>query len=667
MLRMYLGDLTHETVTVSSDTMPLNVGYLAAFLQKDCYEELSIHLFKSPKEMLDRINDEAPDVVGGSNYCWNFELSHFVFEYAKGINPDVLTVMGGPNFPSLAVDKQEFLKVHSAIDFYVCNEGEKSFRGLIFDYLDWGSFDLGSINRIRSNIIESENRVKTLDDLPSPYLTGLMDRFFGTSLNPFIQTNRGCPFSCTYCHEGDSYCSKVNFFSLDRIFEELEYIEKKVVDQQVLTIADSNFGMFERDLEICEAIRKMQDRIDYPKVINVTTAKNRVDLILEMIKILKPGSLAMTASVQSMDKTVQKNIKRKNLSLPNYRKAQRKLHEKDPDFKSTSEVIIPLPGETKESFFEGIEKLVQSGVDRIIPYTLMMLPGTALSSREQREENEIITAYRIVPCSFTEYEDRRCVDVEEVAIGTKDMPFEDYILCRRMSLYLHLVYNNKFYGELIKYLGENGVDVFDWIVIGLEGLDKASYKINSLFNAFIEETKNELWDLREELLEFYSKKEPFGRLVDGTSGGNLLHKYWVKGVVYNFPDLTEYVFDVVSDFLPMNSLELRNIKNYIIAKKDDFFALKSQLKGGVYRFDFDLKAWEDDKDKRKLFEFKRETRYRITDTPKQREILEKIFQQYGKSLQAIGKIATRVNIYELWRKVVYKPYGKKKTHCQTGC
>lgn len=654
MLRMYLGDLTHETVTVSSDTMPLNVGYLAAALKEVLGKHLLVELFKSPKEMLDKIKGKPPDIVGVSNYCWNLELSHFVLERAKHVNPDALTVMGGPNFPSLALDKQDFLKSYSAIDFYVCNEGEVSFCGLISDYLDWGCFDLGSINRVRSNIIESEYRIKNLDNLPSPYLSGVMDKFFETSLNPFIQTNRGCPFSCTYCHEGGVAYNKVEFFNLDRVVEELDYIGKRVRNQQVLTIADSNFGMFERDLEICEKIREMQDEIDYPKVINVTTTKTRPDLVLEMIKVLKPGSLAMTVSVQSMDKAVLKNIKRKNIPWQDHMKIQKELHKLDPSFKSMSEVIIPLPGETKESFLKGIEKIVDSGVDRIVPYTLMMLPGTVLSSKEQREKYNIITAYRVVPCSYSEYEGQKIIDPEEVAIGTKDMPFEDYVFCRKMSLYLNLVYNGQFYGELIKYLKENDVDVFDWLVFGLNNPGWMPYKIKGLFNGFVEETKTELWDSKEDLFKFYKREATFKMLVDGKAGSNLLHKYWVDGIVYNFTELTEYVFEIASDFLPAKAIELGNIARYTLAKKNDFFGLKHQSGGGgVYRFGFDLKTWEEDKSERKLLDFKRDTRYRISNTPKQREILEKIFQQYGKTPQAIGKISTRVDIRGLWRKVVY--------------
>ena len=55
-------------------------------------------------------------------------------------------------------------------------------------------------------------RRKTLDDIPSPYLTGFLDKFFDGVLSPMLETNRGCPFSCSFCNTGDKYFQKSNMF-----------------------------------------------------------------------------------------------------------------------------------------------------------------------------------------------------------------------------------------------------------------------------------------------------------------------------------------------------------------------------------------------------------------------------------------------------------------------
>ena len=60
-------------------------------------------------------------------------------------------------------------------------------------------------------------RMVNLDRIPSPYLIGMMDKFFDEYLTPMIQTARGCPYSCTFCHDGLPYMTKYQRFSIDRI------------------------------------------------------------------------------------------------------------------------------------------------------------------------------------------------------------------------------------------------------------------------------------------------------------------------------------------------------------------------------------------------------------------------------------------------------------------
>ena len=44
-----------------------------------------------------------------------------------------------------------------------------------------------------------------------------MDPFFDGTLSPMLETNRGCPFKCTFCHEGNDLVTKVNYFPLGRV------------------------------------------------------------------------------------------------------------------------------------------------------------------------------------------------------------------------------------------------------------------------------------------------------------------------------------------------------------------------------------------------------------------------------------------------------------------
>lgn len=95
------------------------------------------------------------------------------------------------------------------------------------------------------------SRLSNLDEIPSPYLSGLMNKFFDKKLIPLLQTARGCPFQCTYCQEGQPYFNKPSRFSIQRIRDEFDYIAQRAKVPNLI-IVDSNFGMYKEDVEICK-------------------------------------------------------------------------------------------------------------------------------------------------------------------------------------------------------------------------------------------------------------------------------------------------------------------------------------------------------------------------------------------------------------------------------
>ena len=207
-----------------------------------------------------------------SNYPWNFNLGLTFFNLIKKISPKTVTVMGGPNIPLNDEDRQRFILKNPLIDFYVYLEGEEAFSNLVERMLAFrGNLEKMKLNPIDGIVhrIDDKNLVKglwlkrrtNLDEIPSPYLGGFMDKFFDGKLSPMLETNRGCPFTCTYCHEGHSLITKVNYFSTERVFAELDYIgDRAPKSVSHLMFCDPNFGMYERDLSICEHISKLQEK-----------------------------------------------------------------------------------------------------------------------------------------------------------------------------------------------------------------------------------------------------------------------------------------------------------------------------------------------------------------------------------------------------------------------
>ena len=538
-LRVYMCDLTHDTIVLVSDTIPINIGFIGAYAKKVLSDDVEISLFKYPVSAIEAIEASPPDVVALSNYSWNSKLSERVVRLAKECNPNVVTVQGGTNFPHREKQQLEFLCSRPATDIFVELEAEISFSELLRRILvarDGGSrvFD-GPIPGCVYIVPESRRtdaptlmrgdcppRLRNLDDIPSPYLNGILERFFDGRLTPFLETNRGCPFKCTFCHTGADYFQKINNFSLDRIREEIAYVAPRAASLGIvnLHLADTNFGMYPRDREICLALLESKNRTGWPQQVMATTGKNNKERVIEITNIL--GNIfSVNMSVQSMDSDVLVNIKRDNIRVDAYTQINQHLNEQGRSTKG--ELIIGLPGETKDSFVRGLEQVIAAGVSNVCYYTLMLLHGTEFKDPDYREQFGIEGKYRIVPLNFGEYGGERVFDVEEVAFVTGTMPFEDYLWIRGLCLFVEAMHNDRPFEELILYGMELGLTRFQLLKRAYDSLDRAPVQVREIVERFMEETKTELWDSEEELEDSYRHDENYVRLCKGEVGSNLIY------------------------------------------------------------------------------------------------------------------------------------------------
>ena len=99
-LKILLADPRHKTVGTHSFHVPIGIGYIGSYLLKQFKGQIDLKLFVDAEEIFESLENWKPDVIGISNYIWNSDLSKFICEYAKKINPNVLTVLGGPEFPA---------------------------------------------------------------------------------------------------------------------------------------------------------------------------------------------------------------------------------------------------------------------------------------------------------------------------------------------------------------------------------------------------------------------------------------------------------------------------------------------------------------------------------------------------------------------------------------
>ncbi len=238
-ISVYLADLRHNfSGVMANDCMPLCVGYLKAVMDRDLPEARS-RLFAYPEHLWDAITSDPPDVLMVSNYMWNERLSLKLAQLAKRVRPETLVVMGGPNL-SLEDDcRIAFMEEHPQLDVYVLGEADflateltKRFLAADKSLAKFDEQDLPSTIRRRTDgqIVTNKmwDRHHDLEEIPSPWLTGILDEFFDDKLAPLLETNRGCPFTCTFCVQGIGWYNKVNKFPVERIVEEIDYIAPQI-------------------------------------------------------------------------------------------------------------------------------------------------------------------------------------------------------------------------------------------------------------------------------------------------------------------------------------------------------------------------------------------------------------------------------------------------------
>ena len=92
-LKIYLCDLTHETILLVSDAIPVNIGYIGAYAKKVYGSNIDVSLFKYPESAIEAIKTDPPDILALSNYSWNSNLSEYVASIAKKINPEIKIIL----------------------------------------------------------------------------------------------------------------------------------------------------------------------------------------------------------------------------------------------------------------------------------------------------------------------------------------------------------------------------------------------------------------------------------------------------------------------------------------------------------------------------------------------------------------------------------------------
>ena len=411
------------------------------------------------------------DILLCSCYVWNWEITKYLASEVKKINPNCTIIFGGAQIPDLA---QDFFKQHPYVDIIAHGEGEYILENILTVYLK--DKDYSQVKGIETKEFRNQlqERINELDNLPSPYLTNtvwdLVEKVDGIRWIVGWETNRGCPYACTFCDWGSATFTKVRKWEESRLFKEIEWFAENKIPY--IDCCDANFGIFqERDFRIAEKLKEVALKTNYPERVRPAWAKNSSEKIIPIAKQLQDGGIlgAVTLAVQSLDPDTLKIVKRANIKFDTFSELASTFRKNG--IPTYTELIMGMPGETLQSFKDGLDSIAMTKVDTVFIYNCTVLPNAPMNVPEYREKYKIKIVRSPIMLVHSSIHNRGThQEYEEIVVETSTCSCEDlketylYSWCfltlqslgilKHIATYYNIVHNiryTKFYEVFMEF------------------------------------------------------------------------------------------------------------------------------------------------------------------------------------------------------------------------
>ena len=361
--------------------LPYSVACLWSYVREfsDISENYECMEMGFKKEIVTKVSDRMranpPDIVALSFYVWNTKYNIKLAEQIHHDFPDCKIIIGGPQVNERYLD-------YDWCNHVIMGEGEENFLQFLRDDID---------NTTQK--IYEQKRVKNLD-IPSPYPVldeFCVDRFPNYRWYSTFETNRGCPYQCTFCDWGTTTASKIYQITMERIKSEIEWFRTRPI--VVIYGADANWGILKRDVEIAKMLREVADDNPYIHSIALQYAKNSNRTVFEVAKELG-NYTSVTCSLQSTNPKTCEIIKRKNMKIDNLKE----MMELSVEFNvpTYTEMILGLPEETLDTYKDGLCEVLECGQHQQTNNNLLfLLENSELASWDSRLEYGYKTHFNV--------------------------------------------------------------------------------------------------------------------------------------------------------------------------------------------------------------------------------------------------------------------------------
>ncbi|MDQ6954532.1 MAG: DUF4080 domain-containing protein [Mariprofundaceae bacterium] len=356
-------------------------------------------------------------IIGIGVYIWNAIQVSELIQTLKKISPETIIILGGPEV------SYDPIRINMSVaDYIIRGEGELAFYEVCKTILNHQMpvtrvVDAGTVSL---DAIELPYRYYTDEDVKNRHI--------------YVEASRGCPFSCEFCLSSIDH--RVRNLFINRLLDEFEILWRRGV---------RNFKFIDRTFNLSPKISNqildffLTKSDDYFVHFEVIPDHFPIS-IQQRIKQFKPASLQLEIGIQTLNIDVAATIQRK-LNIAKI-KTNIAFLEEHTHAHMHLDLIVGLPGESLESFAQGLNQLCSLTNAEIQIGILKSLSGTSLSRHN--------TVYNMVYSDIPPYD----------ILKSDQLSFDDIQKMKRFARFWNLYKNSGNFKKSITLLWPNN-DVFE--------------------------------------------------------------------------------------------------------------------------------------------------------------------------------------------------------------
>jgi len=389
---LLINPLTLEDSMVNI-TPNLGLGYLAAALKNNGFDvEIwdGVKKEMTKQKLEQRLKQHDYDVAGFQAYTRSVREVQECLEKVKSINPEVITIIGGPHSSGDPEGSMKYLKT----DYAFRGEAEIGLVQLLKKLNGSEDTPYEEINNLiwKNNGEVVCNPLKPIEDLdivgipawdminPNDYPYAPIGAFSKKHPLTSISTTRGCPYHCTFCANNTIMGRKVRARSTEIVLEEMELLHDKYGIREFQIIDDNFTSKKALTLGVCKGIidKGWDISLSFPNGVRLSTLDEEILQLLE-----RAGCYSLGLGIESGSPATLKNM-RKAQSVDEIRERVNLIHRVT-KIRTTGFFIIGYPTETKDDILQTIKLSKELPINRAQFTICLPVPGSEMTETMIKE------------------------------------------------------------------------------------------------------------------------------------------------------------------------------------------------------------------------------------------------------------------------------------------